>query len=216
MMMKLYSFFNSSASYRVRIALALKGIDYQSVGVNIRAGQQNTLEYRRLNPPGLVPTLITEKEEPLAQSLAIIDWLDSHYPQTLLVPKDLPTRMRVLEIAYTIACDIHPINNMRVLHFLSDELNVSEEDKKRWYAHWIQQGFSAVEQMLCQAGSGDFCLGNRPTLADCCLVPQWANALRMGCDLSPYPRCKAVYDACTQLPAFIAAAPENQQDKIPA
>ncbi|STA74968.1 glutathione-S-transferase [Citrobacter freundii] len=105
---------------------------------------------------------------------------------------------------------------MRVLRYLSEELKVSEEDKKRWYAHWIQQGLSAVEQMLRQSHSGAFCVGDAPTLADCCLIPQWANALRMGCDLSGYPRCKAVYDACTQLPAFIAAAPENQQDKIPA
>lgn len=214
--MKLYSFFNSSASYRVRIALALKGIDYQSVGVNIRIGQQNALEYRRLNPVGLVPTLITDDGESLGQSLAIADWLDRHYPQPLLLPQEDSARMRVLEIVYAIACDIHPINNMRVLRYLSDELKVSEEEKKRWYAHWIQQGFSAVEQLLRHAKSGAFCVGDAPTLADCCLVPQWTNVLRMGCDLSHYPRCQAVYDACTRLPAFIAAAPENQQDKIPA
>ncbi|EBP4399085.1 maleylacetoacetate isomerase, partial [Salmonella enterica subsp. enterica serovar Bovismorbificans] len=100
--------------------------------------------------------------------------------------------------------------------YLTDELKVSEEDKKRWYAHWIQQGLSAVEQLLRKSQSGRFCVGDAPGLADCCLIPQWANALRMGCDLSGYPRCKAVYDACVQLPAFIAAAPENQQDKIPA
>ncbi|RVT09293.1 maleylacetoacetate isomerase, partial [Klebsiella oxytoca] len=138
------------------------------------------------------------------------------YPQPLLLPEEDSARMRVLEIVYAIACDIHPINNMRVLRYLGDELKVSEEEKKRWYAHWIQQGFSAVEQLLRHAKSGDFCVGDAPTLADCCLVPQWANALRMGCDLNHYPRCQAVYDACTRLPAFIAAAPENQQDKIPA
>ena len=205
--MKLYSFFNSSASYRVRIALALKGLDYQTVGVNIRIGQQNELAYRRMNPVGLVPTLVTDDGESLGQSLAITDWL---------LPADFPARSKVLEIVYAIACDIHPVNNLRVLRYLSEELKVSEEDKKRWYAHWIQQGLSAVEQMLRQSHSGTFCVGDAPTLADCCLIPQWANALRMGCDLSGYPRCKAVYDACTQLPAFIAAAPENQQDKIPA
>ncbi|ECG0996248.1 TPA: maleylacetoacetate isomerase [Salmonella enterica] len=188
--MKLYSFFNSSASYRVRIALALKGIDYQTVGVNIRIGQQN--------------------------ALAIVDWLDRHFPQTPLLPTSDPARSQALEIVYAIACDIHPINNMRVLRYLTDELKVSEEDKKRWYAHWIQQGLSAVEQLLRKSQSGRFCVGDAPGLADCCLIPQWANALRMGCDLSGYPRCKAVYDACVQLPAFIAAAPENQQDKIPA
>ncbi|HCR60065.1 MAG TPA: maleylacetoacetate isomerase, partial [Raoultella sp.] len=160
--MKLYSFFNSSASYRVRIALALKGIDYQSVGVNIRIGQQNALEYRRLNPVGLVPTLMTDEGESLGQSLAIADWLDRHYPQTPLLPQQDPARMRVLEIVYAIACDIHPINNMRVLRYLSDELKVSEEDKQRWYAHWVQQGLSAVEQLLRHARSGAFCVGETP------------------------------------------------------
>ncbi|MEX9251007.1 maleylacetoacetate isomerase [Pseudenterobacter timonensis] len=214
--MKLYSFFNSSASYRVRIALALKGIDHETVGVNIRIGQQNSLEYRRLNPVGLVPALITDEGDALGQSLAITDWLDRHFPQPPLLPTNDPERMRVLEVVYAICCDIHPINNLRVLRYLSDELKVSEEEKNRWYAHWIQQGLSAVEQLLRRSDAGPFCVGDRPTLADCCLVPQWANALRMGCDLSGYPRCKAVYEACMALPAFITAAPENQQDKIPA
>lgn len=186
------------------------------MGVNIRIGQQNELAYRRMNAVGLVPTLVTDDGESLGQSLAITDWLDGHFPQSPLLPADFPARSKVLEIVYAIACDIHPVNNLRVLRYLSEELKVSEEDKKRWYAHWIQQGLSAVEQMLRQSHSGTFCVGDAPTLADCCLIPQWANALRMGCDLSGYPRCKAVYDACTQLPAFIAAAPENQQDKIPA
>lgn len=127
--MKLYSFFNSSASYRVRIALALKGLDYQTVGVNIRIGQQNELAYRRMNPVGLVPTLVTDDGESLGQSLAIIDWLDGHFPQTPLLPADFPVRSKVLEIVYAIACDIHPVNNMRVLRYLSEELKVSEEDK---------------------------------------------------------------------------------------
>lgn len=127
--MKLYSFFNSSASYRVRIALALKGLDYQTVGVNIRIGQQNELAYRRMNPLGLVPTLVTDDGESLGQSLAITDWLDGHFPQSPLLPADFPTRSKVLEIVYAIACDIHPVNNMRVLRYLSEELKVSEEDK---------------------------------------------------------------------------------------
>ncbi|CBG89012.1 maleylacetoacetate isomerase [Citrobacter rodentium] len=214
--MKLYSFFNSSASYRVRIALALKGIGYQTVGVNIRAGQQNELAYRRMNPVGLVPTLVSDDGEALGQSLAIIDWLDRHFPQSPLLPASDPARSQVLEIVYAIACDIHPVNNLRVLRYLSEELKVSEGEVKRWYAHWIQQGLSAVEQLLRKSQTSPYCVGNRPTLADCCLIPQWANALRMGCDLHAYPRCKAVYDACMQLPAFIAAAPENQQDKLSA
>ena len=146
--MKLYSFFNSSASYRVRIALALKGIDYHTVGVNIRIGQQNELAYRRMNPVGLVPTLVTDDGEALGQSLAIIDWLDRDFPQSRLLPVSDPARTQVLEIVYAIACDIHPVNNLRVLRYLSEELKVSEEEKKRWYAHWIQQGLSAVEQLF--------------------------------------------------------------------
>ncbi|EOL9863109.1 maleylacetoacetate isomerase, partial [Escherichia coli O157:H7] len=163
--MKLYSFFNSSASYRVRIALALKGINYQTEGVNIRIGQQNELAYRRMNPVGLVPTLLTDEGESLGQSLAIIDWLERHYPQVPLVPQEEPARNKVLEIVYAIACDIHPLNNLRVLRYLTEELNVSEEEKKRWYAHWIQQGLSAVEQLLRQNQSGQFCVGETPTLA---------------------------------------------------
>ena len=159
---------------------------------------------------------MTDDGESLGQSLAIIDWLDRHFPQTPLLPQVDPARSQALEIVYAIACDIHPVNNLRVLRYLTDELKIGEEDKKRWYAHWVQQGLSAVEQLLRQGLSGQFCVGDAPTLADCCLIPQWANALRMGCDLSGYPRCKAVYDACTRLPAFIAAAPENQQDKISA
>jgi len=212
--MKLYGFFNSSASYRVRIALALKGIDYQSIGVNIRVGEQKTAEFSRLNPMGLVPAWITDKGESLGQSLAIIDWLDRHYPLTPLLPAEDPHRMRVMEIAGAISCDIHPINNRRVLDYLSEELHITEEAKQRWYDHWIRQGLSAVEQLLQHNSSGQFCVGNVPTLADCCLIPQWANALRMGCDLRDYPRCRTVYETCIRLPAFIAAAPENQPDKI--
>ncbi len=160
--MKLYSFFNSSASYRVRIALALKGINYQTEGVNIRIGQQNELAYRRMNPVGLVPTLLTDEGESLGQSLAIIDWLERHYPQVLLVPQEEPARNKVLEIVYAIACDIHPLNNLRVLRYLIEELNVSEEEKKRWYAHWIQQGLSARWNNCCARTSrGNFVWARR-------------------------------------------------------
>lgn len=213
--MQLYSFFNSSASYRVRIALALKGLDYQTEGVNIRQGEQNSLTYRRLNPVGLVPTLVTDEGQAMGQSLAIIDWLDRRYPQPLLLPEQEVARARVLEIVYAIACDIHPVNNMRVLRWLTDELEVSEAQKNRWYGHWVHQGLSAVEQML-KTSNGRFCVGDAPTLADCCLIPQWANALRMKCDLSDFPRARAIYENCMALPAFQAAAPENQTDKIPA
>jgi maleylpyruvate isomerase len=208
-------FFNSSASYRVRIALALKGHRLPERGRQYPHRSAERAGVPAAESGGLVPTLITDDGESLGQSLAIADWLDRHYPQPPLLPAGLPARSKVLEIVYAIACDIHPINNMRVLRYLSDELKVSEEEKKRWYAHWIQQG-SAPSSSYCATRNPAILRGRCATLADCCLVPQWANALRMGCDLSHYPRCQAVYDACTRLPAFIAAAPENQQDKIPA
>lgn len=166
--MKLYSFFNSSASYRVRIALALKGIDYQSVGVNIRIGQQNALEYRRLNPVGLVPTLITDDGESLGQSLAIADWLDRHYPQPLLLPQEDSARMRVLEIVYAIACDIHPINNMRVLRYLSDELKVSEEEKNAG----MRTGSSRDS-----APSSSYCATRNPAIFAWAMRPRWQTAV---------------------------------------
>lgn len=168
-----------------------------------------------MNPVGLVPTLLTDEGESLGQSLAIIDWLERHYPQVPLVPQEEPARNKVLEIVYAIACDIHPLNNLRVLRYLTEELNVSEEEKTLVCA-LIQQGLSAVEQLLRQNQSGAILCGRDADAGRLLPCPQWANALRMNCDLSGYPRCKAVYDACTQLPAFIAAAPENQQDKISA
>lgn len=214
--MKLFTFFNSSASYRVRIALALKGVDYQSQGVNIRNGEQSRDDYLRQNPMGVVPALVTDEGESIGQSLAIIDYLDRLYPAPRLVPEETRQRAQVLEIAFAIACDIHPVNNMRILRYLSDELQVSDEAKKRWYAHWIAQGLGAVERLLERSDSGDYCVGHQVTLADCCLIPQWANAQRMGCDLTAYPRCQRVYQHCNALPAFIAAAPEHQADVIPA
>lgn len=166
--MKLYSFFNSSASYRVRIALALKGIDYQSVGVNIRIGQQNALEYRRLNPVGLVPTFITDEGESLGQSLAIADWLDRHYPQPLLLPEEDSARMRVLEIVYAIACDIHPINNMRVLRYLGDELKVSEEEKNAGMRTGSSRGSAPLNS---------YCATRNPAIFAWAMPPPWRTAV---------------------------------------
>ncbi|CAK7023262.1 maleylacetoacetate isomerase [Saezia sanguinis] len=212
--MKLYSFFNSSASYRVRIALELKKIKYDLQGVNIRLGEQNAPGYRELNPIALVPALDGVPEGPVGQSLVIIDYLDQKYPEPRLIPQQLKQRVQVLEIAYAIACDIHPVNNMRILKYLSNELQVSAEQKQDWYAHWIAEGLQAVEQLLANAGADKFCVGNTATLADCCLIPQWANAARMNCDLSAYPLCRKVYEHCSSLPEFKAAAPENQPDYL--
>ena len=211
--MKLYSFFNSSTSFRVRIALALKGLSYDYVGVNLRGGEQGKEDYRELSPVGIVPVLV-DGDVTLTQSLAIIDYLDYRHPEPPLVPEDPLLRARVLEISQTIACEIHPINNIRVLKYLTGKLGVNEDDKSAWYKHWVDEGLSAVERLLSRLPSGAYCVGDAPTLADCCLVPQVANAQRMGCDLSRFPRVMAVYEHCMKQPAFTAAAPQNQSDYV--
>ena len=191
--LKLHGFFNSSASYRVRIALGLKGLAWEHVGVNIRTGVQNGADYKALNPAGLVPTL-EDGSIRITQSLAIIDYLERLQPAPRLVPEGGTERTRVLEIASLIACDIHPLNNLRVLKTLTGSLGLSDAQKNDWYLNWITQGFDALEAWLPEAG--DFCVGDTPTLADCCLVPQVANAQRMKVDLSAYPRILRINDQC--------------------
>ena len=213
--MQLYSFFNSSTSYRVRIALALKGLAFDYVPVNIRTGEQREARYvEHVNPSASVPALI-DGDFPLGQSLAIADWLDARYPQPRLIPADPQLRARVLELSYLISCDIHPVNNLRVLRYLQNELKVSAEQKDAWYRHWIAEGMAGVERLLVR-GAGEFdgswCFGTQPTLADCCLVPQIANAQRMGCDLTPYPRALEVYGHANGHPAFVNAQPQHQPD----
>ena len=212
--MHLYSFFNSSTSYRVRIALALKGLAYDYDGVNIRVQEHRTPEFEALNPSRSVP-LLCDGPMTLGQSLAIIDYLDTVYPNERLIPGEPQLRARVLELSHVIACDIHPVNNMRVLRYLQDELQVSANQKDAWYAHWIAEGLAMVEELLVRYGHGPYCFGDKPTLADCCLVPQIANALRMGCDLAPYPHTMAVYTQCLSHPAFQSAAPSAQPDYRP-
>lgn len=212
--MQLYSFFNSSTSYRVRIAMALKGLSYDYHGVNLRSGEQRADTHRELSPSAGVPVLIDDEGVQLTQSLAIIDYLDAKFPQARLIPEDALARARVLEVANLIACDIHPINNLRVLGYLQKELGVSAEQKDAWYRHWVAEGLAAVEVLLSRHGKGAYCFGDEPTLADCCLVPQVANAQRMGCDLAGYPRVMAVYQHCLAQPAFQAAAPAQQPDFI--
>ena len=211
--MKLYSFFNSSTSYRVRIALALKGLPYNYQGINLREGQQCSSAHRELSPIGGVPVLETDGTV-LTQSLAIIDYLETLHPETCLIPIDALHRARVLEIANLIGCDIHPLNNVRVLNYLQNVLAITAEQKSVWYKHWIAEGLSAVEALLQRNDSGNYCVGDKPGLAECCLVPQVANAERMGCDLSGYPKIVAVYRHCLELPAFEAAAPARQPDFI--
>jgi maleylacetoacetate isomerase len=210
--MQLYSFFNSSTSYRVRIALALKGLPYDTLPINIRTGEHRAAAYiAQVNPSASVPALV-DGEIQLSQSLAIIDYLDTRHPEPRLIPADPIQRARVLELGNAIACDIHPVNNLRVLRYLQDVLKVTPEQKDVWYRHWINEGMAAVERLLTRYGCGPWCFGDTPTLADIALVPQIANALRMGCPLDRYERAMAVYNHAMAHPAFMAAAPAQQPD----
>jgi len=212
--MQLHGFFNSSTAWRVRIALALKGLAVDHHGVNLRAGEQHADSHRALSPIGAVPVLVDDDGVALTQSLAIIDHLDARYPQPLLIPREALPRARVLELANLIACDIHPLNNLRVLGYLQQRLGVDSEAKAAWYAHWVADGLTALEVLLRRHDQGDYCVGDAPTLADCCLVPQVANAERMGCALQAYPRVMQVYRHCQAQAAFIAAAPTRQADFV--
>jgi maleylacetoacetate isomerase len=211
--MQLYSFFNSSTSYRVRIALALKGVAYDTLPVNIRALEHRAPGYVALNASACVP-LLRDGDLALGQSLAIIDWLDGRFPDPRLIPTDPLQRARVLELAGVVACDMHPVNNLRVLKYLTTELKATEEQKNAWYRHWVREGMESVERLLARHGSGPYCFGGAPTLADCCLVPQIANARRMGCDLAPYERAMRVFDHCAAQPAFQQAEPARQPDYV--
>lgn len=211
--MQLYSFFNSSTSYRVRIALALKQIAYECLPVDIRTLGHKQPEYVVRNPSEGVPLLVDDGFN-LSQSIAIIDYLDAQYSEPRLIPEDTHHRARVLEIASLIGCDMHPLNNLKVLRYLTTVINISDDAKTQWYHHWIDEGARSLEALLAQAGSGDYCLGNEPTLADCCLIPQVANAQRMGCNLDKYSRVLRVYKHCIMLPAFQKAAPAQQPDYV--
>lgn len=213
-MLKLYTYFRSSAAYRVRIALQLKHLDYEAVPVHLvkDGGQHLTEGYRRINPAATVPALI-DRDLALSQSLAIIEYLDETYPYPPLLPGDPAARARVRAIALDVACEIHPLNNLRVLKYLTGKLGVSEEDKNAWYRHWVETGLTAIESRLASSPlTGRFCHGEAPTLADCCLVPQVFNARRFGCRLDHVPTVLRIDAECRTLPAFVAAAPENQPD----
>jgi maleylpyruvate isomerase len=212
--MKLYTFFRSSASYRVRIALNLKGLDYQQVPIHLRrgGGEQLSPAYRTINPQALVPAL-EDGGRSFTQSLAIIEYLDERYPEPPLLPSDAADRAIARSMALLIACEVHPIQNLRVLNHLKSDHKQSDDDTTRWARHWIDLGLTALEQMLISASKqGKFCFADKPTLADICLVPQLANARRFGVDLSRYPRLLEVEATCMSLPAFADAAPEKQPD----
>ena len=210
--MKLYGYFRSSAAYRVRIALNLKGIKVEQIGVHLvkEGGRQHEPAFLARNPQGLVPALELDDGTILTQSLAIIEYLESLHPEPRLIPADPVLAAKARAVALAIACDIHPLNNLRVLDYLKDPLGRAQGDVDRWYRHWILQGgLEAVETMI---DGGSFCFGDAPTIADLCLIPQVFNARRYKIDLSHLPKIEAVDRHCKALPAFIAAHPLQQPD----
>ncbi len=220
--MKVYHYFRSSASYRVRIALNLKNLPHELVQIHLikEGGEQLQAAYRAINPDGLVPALVEGEAEGDAneqhivnQSLAIIEYLDETHPTPPLLPANALDRAYVRALALQIACDIHPLNNLRVLRYLTHDLKVAEEDKNAWYRHWCEQGLGALEKTLASDKRvGTFCYGDTPTMADCCLVPQVYNALRLKSDLSGMPTILRINAACLALPEFARAVPEAQAE----
>jgi len=210
--MLLYDYFRSSAAYRVRIALNLKGLATERKSVHLRKGEQRGAEYKAINAQGLVPSLVLDDSTTLTQSLAIMEYLDEKYPEPPLLPRDSVARARCRAIALAIACDIHPIDNTRVLAYLAHELKLDEPTRDTWYRHWIILGFTALEAQL--AGSRTpFACGDAPTIADICIVPQVANANRLKTPLEPYPRIREINDNCLKLKAFADARPEVHPDR---
>lgn len=212
-MLTLYDYFRSSAAFRVRIALNYKGFAYQKHIINLAAGDQRQSQYQQLNPSGLIPCLINEDEQAINQSLAIIEYLEEQYPATPhLLPEDKLARSYVRSIALDIACDIHPLNNLRVLNYLRVELQQSEESVNHWYKHWISLGLASLEQKISASKfyTGKFCYGEQFTLADLCLIPQLYNARRFNCDLTALPTLLTIEQQCLACDWVIKALPDNQ------
>lgn len=205
----LYDYFRSSASYRVRIALNLKGVEYEQRPVNLASGAQEDEAFRQLNPQGLVPMLEIDGHR-LTQSLAIIVYLDQRFPEPPLMPADLVDSARVRSLAMAVACDIHPLNNLRVLKYLRGNLGVSEEAKDEWYRHWVEEGLAALEEMA-RPHAGTFLFGDAPTIADICLVPQLYNARRFSVPLTDYPTLRRADETASAHAAFAAAHPDRQE-----
>lgn len=210
----LYTYWRSSAAYRVRIGLELKGLAWEARPVHLvrEGGEQHLDAYRALNPQQLVPTLLHEGHA-LTQSLAIVEYLDERFPQVPLLPADAAGRARVRALAQLVACDIHPINNLRVMQYLERSLQLPADARTQWTLHWMAEGFQAMETLLANSGdTGTFCHGDRPGLADICLLPQLYNAHRFGLDLTPYPTLRRIEATCQALDAFDRARPESQPD----
>jgi len=209
----LYTYWRSSSAYRVRIGLNLKAIDHKSEFVHLvrDGGEQHKDEYRRINPQGLVPTLM-DGDHIIHQSLAILEYLDETRPERSLLPGSAQDRARIRALSLVIASDIQPVQNLRVLQYLVDELGQPDEKKIKWIRDWIQRGFTALERHSQDSRTGTFMHGDTPTMADCVLVPQYYNAARFGVDMKPFPTINRIYAACMELDAFTRAAPENQPD----
>lgn len=212
--MKLFTYFRSSAAYRVRIALNLKGLDYEAVPKHFLrdGGEHRRPDFLALNPQGLIPVL-EDQGQVISQSLAIIEYLEERHPEAPLLPAGAVKRAQVRAMAQLVACDIHPLNNLRVLQYLKGELGLDEQAVSRWYRHWIAEGFQALEVLADRhSDSGRFCYGDRVSLADLCLVPQLYNARRFEADLEPYPTLRRIGENLEAMEAFALAAPENQPD----
>jgi maleylpyruvate isomerase len=211
-MMRLHGYFRSGTSHRVRIALNLKGLAYEQVPIHLVKGEQRQEPYRRLNPQGLVP-LLEDGEARVSQSLAIIEYLERKQPDPPLLPADAVGQARVRSLALICACEMHPLNNLRVLQHLKRTLGLDQAQRDAWCRHWMEEGFAALEQRLAgEAETGRFCHGDRPTMADACLIPQVVSAARWGTDMTPYPTVRTIHAACMELEPFIRAMPANQPD----
>jgi maleylacetoacetate isomerase len=211
--MRLYSFFRSSAAYRVRIALNVKGAAYETITVDLPGAEHRAPEFRALNPQATIPTL-DDDGTVLWQSLAIIEYLEARYPTPRLIPAEPVARARVQALAQLIASDIHPLNNLRVLKYLRGELKLDDAAVNKWYAHWIAEAFGPLETLVARFGDGRHCFGDALSLADVCLVPQMYNARRFNCDLTPYPQLVHIAATLEAQPAFAAAAPHLQPDAV--
>jgi len=211
--MKLYSYFRSSAAYRLRIALALKGIAYEAEYIHLRHKDHLSADYLAVNPQGLVPSLVDDDGTVVSQSLAMVEYLEETRPQPPLLPDDAAGRARVRALASAVACEIHPVNNLRVLLYLTKEIGVDEDAKNTWYRHWVDEGLKGLEGMLAgHEKTGTFCHGDQPTMADAFLVPQIFNAERFGCDVDKFPTVRRINDAMLALPDLAGTAPDDQPD----
>lgn len=210
-MLKLYDYFRSSASFRVRIALNLKGLDYQAIPIHLlnNGGEQYSSEYQKINSQNLVPTF-QDNDKIITQSIAIMEYLNEVYPENSLLPQDAYQKALARSFALSIIADMHPINNLRVLKYLTNELNISEDKKNQWYQHWMKKGLTALETQISNSSfAGEFCFGDKPTMADICLVPQMYNARRFKCDITDYPLLTQIDEHCQKHPAFIKAWPHE-------